>query len=77
MNFTFNGNINDYFVSLFFWYSGLIGMFYFDKVGLRPVEVNFSQTNLDFEINPDHMDNKNLSYYLDTVIALSVDNCVQ
>jgi hypothetical protein len=54
-----------------------MGWFYFSKVGLRSVEVNFSQTDLDFEINPDHMDNKNLSHYLDTVIALSVDNCIQ
>ena len=77
MTFTFNGNVNDYFVSLFFWYSGMIGKFYFERVGLRSVEVNFSQTDLSFEINPDHMDNKNLSHYLDTVMALAIDNTTQ
>jgi len=34
MVFTYNGNINDYFVALFFFYTGYIGMRFFKDAGL-------------------------------------------
>ena len=77
MTFTFNGNINDYFVSTFFIYSGLIGRMYFRNAGFKSIEVEFSQTDIDFEISPDHMDNKNLSHYFDTIMSKAVTTCVQ
>ena len=31
---SYNGTVNDYFVGIFFFYSGLIGMFFFEDAGL-------------------------------------------
>ena len=76
MTFSFNGNVNDYFVGCFFWYTGLIGKIYFSNVGLRQAHFNFEQHTKDQEITPDHLDNQNLSHYLDQIMAISVEDCI-
>lgn len=72
MVFTYNGNVNDYFVGLFFFYTGYIGMCFFDKAGLKMPQKDYYQDEedeLEVEITPDNLDNDNLAIYFDRVMT--------
>jgi len=43
MTLSFNGTVNDYFVGLFFSYTGMIGMFFFRSAGLYISEKYYYQ----------------------------------
>ena len=59
MVFTYNGNVNDYFVGLFFLYSCFLGRQFFDSTGMVIIET-VKIEDLDTPIETDSLDNKNL-----------------
>ena len=67
MVFTMNGNVNDYFVGLFFLFSCHLGKGFFEKTGLMIPE-KFKLDDEEARIEVESLDNKNLSRYYDRLV---------
>jgi len=69
MVFTYNGDVNDYFIGIFFYSTALLGKNYFKNTGMSiPEKAFFKDEKGDLPIECDKLDNENLERYFDRLM---------